>query len=225
MKTAGRLIREAKAILLDFDGPLTILMPPPSNAEAAEAARAALGGYIDVLPSQIATTTDHLAVLRYSAVMPIETLQRVEDACVKAEAEAARTSQPTLGAHELLKACANRGKPVVIVSNNSAEAVHTYLNRFRLHSLVRAVIGRQPRRPDLMKPHPSLVAAALDLLDIHGPKAVLVGDAITDVQAAHTGRVRAIGYAKTLTRGHELALAGADALTEDMGALAEALLN
>ena len=164
-------------------------------------------------------------MLRYAATLGPHLLADVEDACTAAEVDAARHSTPTPGSTELLDACHATNRQVVIVSNNSADAVNTYLLRFELHHLVRGVVGRQPGRPDLMKPHPSLVLAALNLLTLARPRPVLIGDSLTDVQAAHAGRAKAIGYAKTPDRGHELASVGADAVTDSMHDLAAALLH
>lgn len=212
--SAAKLVHAAKAILLDFDGPVTPLMPPPVNAQAADAARGALN---DVeLPADVATTTDHLAVLRWAAVATPDRLDAVEEACVTAEIAAARASQPTAGALDFLRWCQQQGKPVVIVSNNAAEAITTYLNRFDATGLARGIVGREPRRPDLLKPHPSLVFAALELAHVVPADAVLIGDSVTDIEVARATGVPSIGYAKTSARGRDLREVGADALVYDM---------
>ncbi len=210
--TAAELVAQARAILLDFDGPVTPLMPAPANRHAADDARAAVPAAADPMPPEIATTTDHLAVLRWAGTQDDAVLEAVEKACIEAEVDAARVSEPTAGALDFLHACAELGKPVVIVSNNSADAVHVYLNRYQANRLVRGVVGRQPHRPDLMKPHPSLVLAALDLTNAQPSGSVLIGDSTTDIEVAHATGMPAIGYAKTPQRGHDLAEAGADVL-------------
>jgi phosphoglycolate phosphatase len=189
-------------------------MPPPINAQAAGAARAPLSG-VD-LPVEVATTTDHLAVLRWTATNAPARLGNVEDACVAAEIAAARVSEPTAGAVDFLRWCQQQGKSVVIVSNNAADAITTYLNRFDATSLVRGIVGREPRRPELLKPHPSLVLAALDLAQVLPKDAALIGDSVTDIEVARTTSVSAIGYAKTSARAQRLKEAGVDALVEGM---------
>ena len=212
--TADELVRAAKGILLDFDGPVTLLMPAPVNAQAADRARAVLD-CVD-LPEDVQATTDHLAVLRWTATNAPDRLAAVEDACVKAEIDAARVSDPTAGALDFLRWCQHQGKPVVIVSNNAADAITTYLNRFNATTLIRGVVGREPRRPDLLKPHPSLVLAALELAQADPAEAVLIGDSVTDIEVAHATRVQAIGYAKSPGRGRELEEAGADAVMDSL---------
>jgi phosphoglycolate phosphatase-like HAD superfamily hydrolase len=67
-----------------------------------------------------------------------------------------------------------------------------------------------------MKPHPDAVLPALDILD-----RPLIGDSVTDIEVSRATGLRFIGYAKTPTRGNELHLAGADAITDSNHALAK----
>jgi phosphoglycolate phosphatase len=115
--TAAELVASAQAVLLDFDGPVTLLMPWPRNQEAADAARGPLVQAGLNLPEPVTTTTDHLAVLRYAAALGPDLLAAVEDACISAETLAAMTSAPSAGVHSFLEECREADKPVVIVSN------------------------------------------------------------------------------------------------------------
>lgn len=68
MKEQARgLVEGCSALLLDFDGPMTRLLPPPRGAELAEAVRRPLRGAGIELPPDVAGSRDHLAVLRYVA--------------------------------------------------------------------------------------------------------------------------------------------------------------
>ncbi|WP_199921603.1 HAD family hydrolase [Intrasporangium calvum] len=214
MTSAAELVHAAKAILLDFDGPVTPLMPPPVNAQAADHARAALTG-VDI-PADVAATTDHLAVLRWTATSAPDRLAAVEEACIAAELKAARACEPTAGALDFLRWCQQQGKPVVIVSNNAAGAITTCLNRFDAAGLIRGIVGREPRRPDLLKPHPSLVWAALDLAQVQADEAVLIGDSVTDVDVALATGSQAIGYAKNADRRRRLGAVGASSVVDSM---------
>ncbi len=220
---AAEVFAVARVVLLDFDGPITLLMPPPVNAQAADATRAALRAHVITLPDEIAATTDHLAVLRWTGSHAPTALRDVERAADDCETQAARTSRPTAGAHDLIAACHRAARPVVIVSNNAAGPIWTYLDRYDLAPLVLGVIGRPPGRPDLMKPHPHTVLAALDLAHVRPADAVLVGDSVSDVVVSLAVGVRSIGYAKTPSRGAELAAAGAHAITDRIAALVESV--
>jgi phosphoglycolate phosphatase len=176
------------------------------------------------VPGEISQTKDPLTVLRVTAASePTATLAAVEDVCRGGEISAAVRSAPTPGAHDLLRACRDAGRPVVIVSNNAPEAIAVYLDRHALRDLVRGVAARPQGRPDLMKPHPELVHRALQLVDQAPTRCVFIGDSVTDVQVGRRTGVRSIGYAKTPERGQQLMEAGADAVVSAMSDLVEGI--
>ncbi|PJI86570.1 HAD family hydrolase [Luteimicrobium subarcticum] len=207
---AAELLADAKVVLLDFDGPVTLLMPPPMNGEVADALR-------DVLRQHGAATgfpetTDHLAVLRWTAQHARSALEDVERAADELEVEAALRAVPTRGSAELLAHCREQRKPVVVVSNNAAVAVRAYLERWELADAVAGIVGRPQGHPERMKPRPDMIHDALALRGAVPGEAVLIGDSVTDIEVAQATGVQSIGYAKTPRRGEELAVAGADAL-------------
>jgi hypothetical protein len=88
-------------VLLDFDGPVTPLMPAPVNWQIAEAMRDIIWAAEAALPESIAISADPLVVLRLAySRLPEPLGAAVEEVCVDGELEAARRSQPTAGAHE-----------------------------------------------------------------------------------------------------------------------------
>ena len=208
--TAAELIARAKALLLDFDGPVTALMPPPANAYAADQARAALAG-IEV-PDAVAKTRDHLAVLRFTAEQIPGRLAAVEQSCTEAEVACARESDPSPEILGLLADAERRSIPLAIVSNNSEAAVRVFLDRFEWTREIKTLACRTPARVSRMKPDPYLVVEAAGLLGMWPGDCVLVGDSVSDVQAGHAAGVPVIGLAKTERRGLELRAAGASAL-------------
>lgn len=223
MIDAAQLLNESTAVLLDFDGPVTPLMPAPANLQAADAARQVLADHEVAVPDDIAATSDHLAVIRWAGTHAWETLASVEDACTAAEIESARTCTPTPGAHALLAALHAAETPVVIVSNNAAEPIRLYLELHDLVAYVRDVVGRPHLRPDLMKPEPHTVECALSIAGTSARNAVLIGDSVSDIEVAKATGVRSIGYAKTAPRGIELEEAGADAITDSIVSVAAML--
>ncbi len=218
MTDARSLLWSARAVLLDFDGPVTPLMPAPLNMQAADVARTALARH-GIDPAELRETSDHLAIIRWTGSHAPDALPDVEEACIEAEVEAARTSQPTPGANELIAALHEVGVPVVIVTNNAADAARTYLDRFDLTGHVREIVGRPACRPDLMKPNTHMVQEALRIGRVSAAEAVLLGDSVSDVEVAHASGALSLGYAKNPRRGRELADARADALTETIAAL------
>lgn len=207
MTTAEELIASAGALLLDFDGPVTALMPPPLNAEAAAAAREPLAG-LDV-PRAVEESTDHLSVLRWTFRNATSRMAEVERACTAAEVACARTSKPSPEIGWILEQTSIRAIPLAMVSNNSEEAVRTFLARFEWLDRFSAYACRTPETSRLLKPHPFLVTAATELLDIACESCVFIGDSVSDIEAGRAAFVRTIGLAKTAERGRELEAAGA----------------
>jgi phosphoglycolate phosphatase len=212
MTPAHELISHAKALLLDFDGPVTALMPPPLNAQAADRVRAALSGVH--LPDSIATTRDHLAVLRFAVEQAPGRLQAAEQSCTEAEIECARESDPSPEIRDLMLGALRQGVPVAVVSNNSEAAVRVFLDRFEWRTQVKVLACRTPSTVARMKPDPYLVIEAIRLVGLDASECVLIGDSVSDVQAGHSAGVRVVGLAKTVSRAAELGAAGADALLE-----------
>jgi phosphoglycolate phosphatase len=210
MTTAAELIAGSKALLLDFDGPMTALMPPPLNARAADQARAALRGV--ELPEAIATSTDHLAVLRFAAEKVPARLGAVEQSCTQAEIACSRTSEPSPSVRALVAEADKRGLAVAIVSNNSEAAVRVFLDRFDWASEIRTLACRVPGGVSRMKPNPYLVAMAARLVNVEPSACVLVGDSVADVEAGISARVPVIGWAKSPDRESQLVRAGAAAI-------------
>lgn len=212
MSTAAELIANAKALLLDFDGPITALMPPPLNAQAADEARAALDGI--ELPGEVLSTTDHLAVLRWTFEHAVSRLVTVEEACTAAEVECARISEPSPEIEWLFEQAAQASIPVAVVSNNSEVSVRTFLDRFNWLDRFAAIACRTPETRRLLKPHPFLVLAATELLDVPPQDCVFVGDSPSDMHAGRAAGVAIIGLVKTSGRRAGLVDAGAMVLIE-----------
>jgi phosphoglycolate phosphatase len=139
-----------------------------------------------------------------------------------AKTDAADQAVPTPGSAEFLAACTDTRRPIVIVSNNGAEAITAYLERHQFTLYVRQIIGRPYAHPELMKPSPAIVLSALTTLDVEPQRCVLVGDSITDIEVAHATGVCSIGYVKTPDRRPGLEAAGSDATVDNVTDLASA---
>ncbi|GAA4985606.1 HAD family hydrolase [Actinopolymorpha pittospori] len=208
-------------VLMDFDGPVCPIFSGGRNAVVAERMRETLRSAGVEVPDDVAATSDPIDVLRFTAGLRRgELTHHVEDTFVAGETGAAREGTPTPGAHDAIRACDQAGRPVVVVSNNSVQAIRTYLELHHLNDLIHAVIGRVPARPDLLKPHPEPVRRALRVLGDGRQSPVLVGDSTTDMEVAQVAGLASIGYAKAPERVPGLVRAGADAVTEDMAEIA-----
>lgn len=206
----AEMIAQADALLLDFDGPLADLMPPPANAQAADAARAAV--HQISLPPEVATTTDHLAVLRYVIEHHTHLTAVVEHACARAEVAAALGCSTSVQAENLFTLIRQRRLPTAVVSNNSEDAVRAFLDRHDWTTYVAAYSCRDAHNAVRMKPNPYLLQQALNALHVEPRRAVFIGDSVSDVQAGAAIGVPTLGLAKNPRRGKELADAGAAAV-------------
>jgi len=207
------LFDAAGALFLDFDGPIAALMPPPVNEEAAAVARRA-AQTVD-LPIEIATTADHLAVLRWVRLnCPDEVLGRVEAACTKVELEAAQSCDESPDAAILFDYAINRGIPLAIVSNNAEAAVRRFLDRRNWGNRITTLACRTSETVDSLKPSPQLLLDASDAVGVPPARALFVGDSVSDVHAGRDAGIPVLGIAKHQRRSNDLLEAGAEAVVE-----------
>ena len=114
------------------------------------------------MPAELRDTLDPLVLLRWTAMHTRhEVAAQVDQVSTDGEVDCAAVAEPTPGAVDLLEACRQVGRPVVIVSNNAEPAIEAFLDRHHLRHLVHALVGRFPGRPEPMKPHPDSVIRAL----------------------------------------------------------------
>jgi len=189
-----RLLAEARAVLLDFDGPVCSIfagLPAPTIAAELRGILAAYGAPMP--PAELAD--DPHQVLCHAATISRDLAHQVEVHLAAREIEAAATAGPTPGGHEFIRAWHATGRPLAIVSNNAEPAIHTYLDRHDLAPCVDHVEGRDPSDPRLMKPHPHLIKITCAGLALSPPQCVLVGDSITDVEVGKATGTPVIAYA------------------------------
>ncbi|MBM2616806.1 HAD family hydrolase [Actinoplanes sp. LDG1-06] len=177
---------------------------------------AELTAQIDRPPSGM---QDPLAVLQWvgrhrSAVE----LRKIEDALIAAEVVAAASAAPTPYAREVLEMAKRDRVPVAVVSNNSATAIEVYLAKHRLDGYVEVIVGRPYAEPSRMKPDPFPLRAALQRLGAEPTAGTMVGDSVTDIEAARAAGVRVVGYAnrpgKTLATADVVISSMAELLVE-----------
>ncbi|MFE9697899.1 HAD family hydrolase [Streptomyces sp. NPDC006270] len=168
-------------------------------------------------------TDDPMEVLRLASQSGKVGLRAIEEALTDAEVTAARLAgQPVPGSLAALEAARASGRKVAIVSNNSSACVRSFLTLHQLHHLVDAVVGRAPYRPDLMKPDPYLLLLASDELEERPQGCTLIGDSVTDIEAAQATGGRSIGFANKPGKDGALSDAGADVVVASMASVAEA---
>lgn len=214
------VLRATRSVLLDFDGPVCSIFAGLPAPQVAAELTTILTMYGQPIPPGV-DQADPLDLIRHAGSRGPELLYLAERYLGGAELRAAETAEPTPGAAAFLVACRDTGRPVAIVSNNSAPAVTRYLDQVGLAPLVAHVEGRIPVAPELMKPHPTILRRALVAVEGAAASAVIVGDSTTDVQAGQAVGVRCLGYANKPGKDQRLRDAGADAVIGSMTELAE----
>ncbi|MBG6063789.1 Imm21 family immunity protein [Micromonospora ureilytica] len=216
------IAERAEVVLVDFDGPICRLFGSKAAPRVAADLRQLILSRGVVLPDELRDGIDPLELFRATAVFAPELVGVVGAALEAAEVEAAASAETTIGAFDMVAACLATGRPLAIVSNNSAAAIDAYLGRRDRARYFAAVVGRG-EHPDLLKPNPAPVVQALQALKVAPDAAVLVGDSATDVAAARAAGVACVGYANKPGKAERLAAAGADAIVTDMTDLAGVL--
>ncbi|GAA3132985.1 hypothetical protein [Streptosporangium carneum] len=79
------------------------------------------------LPRDVMVLGDPLKVLRRTAVFAPDLVDKLEISFVGYEVESVNRAEITPGVRDLLDACAETGRPVVIVSNNPSERSRRFL--------------------------------------------------------------------------------------------------
>ncbi|MCB1302111.1 MAG: HAD family hydrolase [Tetrasphaera sp.] len=205
---------DAAAVLIDLDGPITRLFPSPAHIDLARAVHARVAHDPGAPPT---AGEDHVQVLRRIASATPHLLAETERFAARAEMAAARRATPAPGAVEFIRAAAEAGYGVAVVSNNAAPAVAATLTSVGVADWVAVVAARHPGNISRLKPHPDLVDEALHALGVSADHAILLGDTVSDMRAALAAGVRAIGVTADDDRASQLRTGGASMVVRDLG--------
>ncbi|MFJ7964403.1 HAD family hydrolase [Streptomyces sp. NPDC096324] len=217
------IIKATRSVLFDFDGPVCEVF---SGIPASEVARTLVDVMreFDVELSKKMEGMDFMDALRVSPQAGEHALRAVEDRLVEAEIAAVKAADgPTLGSVASIEAARTSGRDVAIVSNNSPQCVREFLAAHNLTSLVQEVVGRPTYQPHRMKPSPYMLRMTASRLGVTPQECTLVGDSVTDIEAAISAGSMSIGYANRPGKEISLAGAGADAVIGSMDVLTRAL--
>ncbi|MFC8292457.1 HAD family hydrolase [Streptomyces sp. NPDC057242] len=217
-------LANARVVLFDFDGPVCDVFAGLPAPEVARELTALLSARDEAAGAKASQTDDPIEVLRIAHDADTELGQQIEQALTAAEVRAvAVAGQPIPGAAEALQATRAAGRGVAVVSNNSAECVRAFLELHGLEEYVTEIVGRPSEQPHLMKPNPFPLITAAERMHIDVTSCTLIGDSLTDIQAAHAAGATVIGYANKPHKADLFNEAQADVVTEHMQDIAEAL--
>lgn len=213
------LLEKADAVLLDFDGPVCDLFGEASTApiarEIKDAVRSVWGPDLD---QSVEDCDDSHGILRrvrdmYDQPSPVprsrRALELAEEIVARYEDAAVDSARPAPDVARLVRALRRVDMRLAIVSNNAPGPVESYLERLGLRWEFAAVIGRDPHEPRHMKPDPDPVDRAVKSLGLPPSACILIGDQITDLEAAQAAGTRFIGYTQSQERAAEMRRRGA----------------
>lgn len=218
------IIEASTHVLIDFDGPICrIFSGLRAEDVAARLLELLTTDGVDIPPT-LQQVTDPLDVLRFAGTAGRNVANRMDSMLSAAEVQAVESATPTPGSRELILACWQTGRPVGIVSNNSQFAVEKYLQKHDLAQLVDHVAARTQSEPSLLKPDPHLIHRSFDAFGGDATSFVLVGDSVSDIEAAQAAGINHIGYANKPGKSKRLTLAGANAVVTTLNELTNAVL-
>ena len=216
---ARALLRTRRLVVLDFDGPVTRLLPG-QEFRRVTAGALDLATSLGLVPDdELTGLTDHVQLLRLLARRDPAVAREVERWCTAQEVAAARSARPVEAAASFVAQCREQGTAVAVVTNNAPEAVRAVLAHGGPLLTALPVHGRDPAAPERLKPAPDMLLAAARDADVPPAEAVMVGDSTSDVAAAQAAGMPCVGLSESAERRGELLAAGAVAVVADLTAL------
>ncbi|MFC9253584.1 HAD family hydrolase [Amycolatopsis thailandensis] len=209
MTGAKELLREKDHVFLDFDGPVCDVFARFPAREVADRLKRLVE---PDLPAEVRASADPFDVLRFAASCGPNAAYVVERQLGRLEGEAVAQVSPAPGVVEVLREWSAQGFTVTIVSNNSVDAVRSFLGLHELAEDVRRISARTTSDPARLKPHPALLDAAVKALGTSPRQCVMVGDSAADVLAARAAGVASVALATTPAKRRTLAALDPDAL-------------
>ena len=216
------ILQRSNHVMFDFDGPVCSVFAGRPAPEVADRLRELVQAAA-VLPTGLEAASDPMLFLYATPALPAPLGEQVRQQFQAEELAAVESAEPTPGAHDAIAECFRSGKVVTVVSNNGASAVEAYLRKHGLDRYVSCVSARRSPDPGLLKPNPYLLIAAIDATGQQPGKSVLIGDSVTDIEAARAAGSASIGYANKPGKHGSLKAAGADVLVASMGDVARIL--
>jgi HAD superfamily hydrolase (TIGR01509 family) len=217
------VLARSKHILLDFDGPMCATFSAISSADATRELGELLARHNVQVPAYLLDAADPFALLYFVAMNAPQHSVMIERALTALEVAGVKSAQPTPGLRDLLHVLTRSGRTVTVVSNNSAAAVRAFVEAEGLGDCFRGVVARVDPDPSLLKPNPHLLLQAAAALGAPPASCALLGDSVTDVEAARRAGAGSIAFANKPDKRDPLLAAGPDALISSLRDVVTAL--
>ncbi|WP_420311138.1 HAD family hydrolase [Streptomyces sp. YS-B37] len=193
------LITPARVVLWDFDGPICRLF---AVLKAEQVARDLMTWLTEqglhglLTQSERQSLDPHVILRSIDARRPDSDLvTELEKRLTMEELKASASAMPTPYADPLIRTWQAVGSRLAITTNNSPRAVREYLESRGLTSCFSPHIYGRTRDLQLLKPDPHCLNRALKAMGTAPSSALMIGDSVTDYDAACEAGVPFLGYA------------------------------
>ena len=221
------LIKGARVVLWDFDGPICRLFAGHSADGVASDLVSWLEGrgLHGLLTETERQSLDPQVVLRaVDRRHPgSDLVAELEERLTHEELRAASSAMPTPYADPLIRTWTAVGSRLAITTNNSPRVVHKYLESRGLVGCFAPHIYGRTQELRHLKPDPHCLVRALNATGTAPADALMIGDAVSDREAAARAGVPFLGYARNSRKAKFLREAGADAVVESLEPVLELL--
>lgn len=217
------LIAPARVVLFAFDGPICQLFAGHSAQQVASGLVERLRGlgFHGLLTEADRESQDPHVVLRTVArhLPQSDLIAELEERLTQEELRAAATAMPTPYADPLIRTWAAVGSRLAITTNNSPQAVRSYLmGRDLMPCFAPHVYGRT-QDLNRLKPDPYCLQRALDAMAASPADTLVIGNSPVDHEAARRVGVPFLGYARNEHTAQLLREAGAGAVVSSLKAV------
>lgn len=162
-------------------------------------------------------TANPLTVLSFATTISRDLAARIESELSDQELTATATATPAGHIHDLITSCRESSRTVTVISQVSARAVNSYLERNSLADTVDLVLARD--RPNPLISGAELIESVFSHLDAAPAACALVTPSAVALRAARRAGTHTIGYAREPDGREALAVAGADAIIPSLADL------
>ncbi|MGW7424350.1 HAD family hydrolase [Streptomyces sp. NPDC054813] len=207
------LIRSARVVLWDFDGPICRLFA----GHSAEDVAVDLVRWLESRGLHGLVTDNERASLDPQVLLRAvdrrhpgsDLVAELEERLTKEELRATSTAMPTAYADILIQTWRARGVRMAVTTDNSPRVVRAYLDGRRLTACFAPHVYGRTQDLHRLKPDPHCLNRALSAMGAAPDAALMIGDSPSDFQAARTAGVPFLGYARNEEKAKLLVEAGA----------------
>lgn len=221
------VIRRARVVLWDFDGPICRLF-------AGHSAERVAGELVDWLEgrglhgllsaAERESLDPHVVLRAVDRRHPDSDLvAELEERLTQEELRAATSAMPTAWADPLIRTWTAVGSRLAITTNNSPRVVRAYLDDRGLTACFAPHIYGRTQDLRRLKPDPHCLNRALSAMGAAPTAALMIGDAPSDLAAARQAGVPFLGYARNERKAKPLLDAGAAHVVTSLEPLLRAL--